>query len=662
MTFLQPWILWALPLALIPILIHLINRMRHRSIKWAAMMFLLSANRSSTRYAKLRQFLILALRVISILALLIALSRPIAGGWLGWMLSPAPDMVVILFDRSASMENADEGGSSKRKRALQLLSQAAKPYEETTRFVLLESALKAPQEIAGAQALPDLLLVAPTDTAADLPSMLQTAADWLVENHAGNAEIWIASDLQRSNWSPESDRWPALASKLTSLPQSIRVRLLSLNQGAAAVNNASIAVHEATRRNRAGQAELDLSVDIQRAAGGPATIPVGIIVDGVRSSTDINMEGQNFRFRHHVNLGEKTSGGWGMVELPADGNNSDNTSYFVYGSDIPLNSAVVSADTDSRRYLKLAAAPSPREMKQTCEIVPLSGVPGMNWKNLALIIWQDALPQGDIAARLQSFVEQGGVVIFFPSDQADAATFAGVSWGEVQTAGAEKPFHVSRWDENDGPLSHTDEGGSLPITELKFTKRRAIADDKNAIAWFEDGKPFLTRHVLGKGQIYFCASAPKRDWSSMGEGSVLVPMMQRLLASGGRHLGATADVACGDWRGLDLSEHWTCMDSSATKDLRTQAGVYRLGDRTLAVNRPLIEDEPDKLEAASAKELFGDVSVRLFEETQNRSSQMQGEMWRSFVFAMLAFLLAEAILILPEKNQAASNPNSPDEA
>ena len=34
MTFLQPYILWGLPLILIPVIIHLINRMRHRPQPW----------------------------------------------------------------------------------------------------------------------------------------------------------------------------------------------------------------------------------------------------------------------------------------------------------------------------------------------------------------------------------------------------------------------------------------------------------------------------------------------------------------------------------------------------------------------------------------------------------------------------------------------------
>ena len=41
MSFTSPWLLWALFTASIPIIIHLVNRWRHRSVRWAAMEFLL---------------------------------------------------------------------------------------------------------------------------------------------------------------------------------------------------------------------------------------------------------------------------------------------------------------------------------------------------------------------------------------------------------------------------------------------------------------------------------------------------------------------------------------------------------------------------------------------------------------------------------------------
>ena len=80
MSFLQPFLLWALPLISLPIIIHLINQWRYQTKQWAAMMFLLQANRMNRGFAKIRQWLILAMRTLAILGLIVAISRPLASG------------------------------------------------------------------------------------------------------------------------------------------------------------------------------------------------------------------------------------------------------------------------------------------------------------------------------------------------------------------------------------------------------------------------------------------------------------------------------------------------------------------------------------------------------------------------------------------------------
>ena len=34
MTFLAPWLLWGLPVAFLPIVVHLLNLRRHRRVDW----------------------------------------------------------------------------------------------------------------------------------------------------------------------------------------------------------------------------------------------------------------------------------------------------------------------------------------------------------------------------------------------------------------------------------------------------------------------------------------------------------------------------------------------------------------------------------------------------------------------------------------------------
>ncbi|MBI4659752.1 MAG: BatA domain-containing protein [Verrucomicrobia bacterium] len=646
MTFLQPFVLRGLPLILIPVLIHLINRMRHRPQPWAAMRFLLSASRSSVSHQKLRQFLILLFRVLAVLALVMFVSRPLAGGWLGWVLSPAPDVILILLDRSASMETQMPGAPvSLREQAVKLLAQMAEEFDETSHLVVIDSALRAPQEIARAQNLAGLSLASATDASADIPSLFQSAINWLIENRAGTAEIWVASDLQRSNWQPEDPRWKAAQERLASLPQKVRVRLLSI--AGTQELNASVSLREVLRRQRLGQAELQMVADLQRNVNPSASVPLHLTLDGARSQTEVMMEGQAFRWRHKTALGAKTGGGWGSLELAADANRRDNIAYFVYGSETVSRAAVVAADAPSARFLRLAATSVANGARQPAELVPASGFTSANWQDKGLLIWHDPLPVDAAADRVRAFVEEGGAAIFFAPGQMDSQRFMGVSWGEVKSTTEVKPFRVGRWEEEEGPLAKTDEGLSLPVSKVIFLRRQIISGAKHVLATFEDGTPFLARQTLGRGELYFCASSPNREWSSLGDGPVLVPMLQRLMQTGSRRLQQQDSAACGDLSAADQARRWTAVDTAAAKDIRTQAGIYRSGDRMLAVNRPAAEDEPGVLEMEETRRLFEGVPFHLFQENRNATEHLQGEFWRVFLFGMLLFLVVEGLLILP---------------
>jgi hypothetical protein len=170
--------------------------------------------------------------------------------------------------------------------------------------------------------------------------------------------------------------------------------------------------------------------------------------------------------------------------------------------------------------------------------------------------------------------------------------------------------------------------------------------------------PFLARQIVGRGEIYFCASLPNKDWSNLGGGPVLVPMTQRLLQSGSKRLQQVASVSCGELSQADQQKQWTSVDSTAPKDIHSQAGVYRSGDRLVAVNRPPAEDDLEILEMNDAQKLFAGVSFQMLQDKQKQSDALQGEIWRIFLFGMLMFLIGESILILPGKLSSEENPLS----
>src|SRR5438067_9975239 len=76
-SFVTPWFFGAgLALASIPIIIHILNRRRFKTVTWAAMEFLLRAMRKNRRRLEFEQWLLLATRCLVMLLFGMALARP----------------------------------------------------------------------------------------------------------------------------------------------------------------------------------------------------------------------------------------------------------------------------------------------------------------------------------------------------------------------------------------------------------------------------------------------------------------------------------------------------------------------------------------------------------------------------------------------------------
>src|SRR4051812_10912631 len=323
MTFLQPYILWGLPLLLIPVIIHLINRLRHRPQPWGAMRFLRTASRSSISQAKLRQFLVLLFRVLAVIALVIFISRPLAGGWVGWALSPAPEVILLVLDRSASMETqAGRGEKNCREQALQLWSDTLRQFQGSSRFVLIDNVAKNAVELPGISALKEPSFTGPTDTRADIPSMVQGAYNYMLQSRSGAAEIWIASDMQASNWKAGDAQWQKIVQEFNALPQKVRFRLLSFESPAR--NNVSVSLVEAVRRSRNQQSALEVTLDFQQTGSGKEPLILRPSINGAESQITIEMTGQSLRWRNSFPLGNAAGAGFGSFQLASDANLRDN--------------------------------------------------------------------------------------------------------------------------------------------------------------------------------------------------------------------------------------------------------------------------------------------------------------------------------------------------
>jgi hypothetical protein len=129
-----------------PIIIHLINRMRFKRIRWAAMEFLLKSQKRNRRRMIIEQLILLLLRILLVLLAAFLVARYLYGG-----AGPKGASHLVLVDDSLSMnDRQDEGGNATtafdqaRARTAELARVASKASAAQTMKVFVTSDFDTP--------------------------------------------------------------------------------------------------------------------------------------------------------------------------------------------------------------------------------------------------------------------------------------------------------------------------------------------------------------------------------------------------------------------------------------------------------------------------------------------------------------------------------------
>ena len=654
MSFLEPMLLAALPLAALPVIIHLINQRRFQTIDWGAMKFLLEANRMSRGYARIRQWLILAARVLGIAALLFAISRPLAGGWLGLAGGGRADTTIVLLDRSASMSQALDGsGESK-------LATGARQIADTlaktgsSRLVLIDSVSLAPQEFASPQALVESATTGPSSASADLPALLQAAYDYIRKNRVGQTEIVICSDRRANDWNASSRRWKTLRDSFLELPQG--VHFTSLEYPNRARGNLAVRVTNVRRYQSSDGASLLVSLVINREGEGPKlTLPVQFEIEGARSEVQVELDGREASLKDHpISLDVNRSQGWGRVSLPADFNAADNEFYFVFAESPPRQTVIVAEGGAAVRPVELAAAivPDPSVKADAVQLTP-EQLASVAWEETALLVWQAALPADGDAKLVRSYIEGGGQAIFMPPASPTEAEFLGVRWTTWEER--DDPVAVETWRGDQDLLARTQSGAALPVGELAVRRYCGLAGETTPLATLRGGAALLARAPTRQGGAYFLATTTAvKDSSLATSGVTLYAAIQRALATGASRLATARQLTAGESIEGDAERRQIAGHKEAlSTEYAHQAGVYAADARTLAVNRGPAEDHAAVLDVQQADKLFEGLHFDRIVDVAGSGVSLTREIWRLFLFGMIGALVLESALCLPKPPKTA---------
>lgn len=656
MNFLQPAMLFALPLIALPILIHLINQNRYKTMPWGATMFLLKAKRMARGMARLRYLLLMLARMLAVAGLIFAVSRPMSGGWLGMTSSNSPEVTIVVLDRSVSMEEQNpQTGESKRSTALQKLAEMVQKTESGTRLVLFDSALQQPLEVSSVQELDSLPQASATATTADIPALMQQVVEYIEANETGRTDIWVCSDLRQNDINPTAGRWETVRRQISAREG---VRLFVLAYPEVADDNIAISVSGVHRRESLDGADLVMDIQLTRATPTtePEKVEVTFVIDGARSRLSLELTGdQLVRKGHSIPLDKEAREGWGRVELPRDSNLSDNIYRFVYAEPAVRKTVIVSDDEDAAEMFRVAASTAvDRSLIYEAEVFSSTSAKAIPWEETAMIIWQAPIPDDLLAKQLEEFVTSGRSVMFFPPESPGDNNIFNASWTEWRTPDTGEQFIFKPWRTDSDLLANALSGAPLPVGQVQCYRACNLDVMLATSLWqLDNGMPLLARAGTDRGAAYFCSTLPTAAESNLvSNGITFYVMTQRALARGASALGTARHSEAGTLPD-SITSKWSALDD-LSEDVYVShrpysAGLYRADEKLFAINRPLAEDNAAVISDQTLDDVLSGLEYTRINDEVGGAMQLASEVWRTFLMLMIVALIAEALLCVPDQ-------------
>ena len=624
MGFLAPLLLALGAAAVVPILLHLLQRHQGPRVVFPALRYLRRAEKESARKIRLRQILLLLLRVSAILLLALAAARPF---FRGAGASHEPSAVAIILDNSLS-----SGAVTADRRALDVLKARA---QETLlaagpddRFWLIRAG--APWEPAlpgdAATTAARVRETEPTHAASDLSAAVAHAAALLAAGAEGRArEIHILSDAQQSAfpaavngladvsivaWTPDEDA-----------PLNRSVRDVELGGGMA-----PIAGERAT-------------IAASLAGDGDDTLGVRLVLDGRTVAAGTAPLGSSAVLPFPARpIGITT----GYVEVDADALRADDRRYFA-ATVVPPPSVDYTGRSDfiDEALAVLAEAGRIRRTTSGGSVAILPGAAGIE----------------SLRAGASAIVLPPASPLELPALNRRLAA-ARVPWRySARTGGGEARIMTpAEMDPVLRPLQQ------VAVRDWYVLERAGAAATDSVLFALSTGSPWAVRGERAVGGAYVLLATPLSDSAStLPTSPAMLPLLDRLTGVWTGSGAALPSVEPGAEvilparaDGVLLPDGTTEAIGAGSYRVSGSAGAYLVmaGNDTIgafAVNAPAAESDLTLVSADGLRERFADADVATVTDAEDwparvYQQRLGAESWRPFALLALLLLLFEALL------------------
>ena len=509
----------------VPILIHLINRLRYRRVEFAAMEFLLASQQQNRRRVLIEQLLLLLLRLAAVALLTLLIGRLVLdASQLALFRGATLHHIVVLDDSLSTQDRAGRETAFDRGLAyIEGLVGDGETAGRTTLSVYRTSRPEAPlaglaertvsRQMASELAV-ELESLQPTFGRTDWTAVLTGLAERIEADPESIATVHLVTDARSADWESASSLLPSLQAIETAGGQLVLVRTVEQSQP-----NLTLAGLRPLAATTAVGVPMRLEVTV--ANGGPQPserTSVGLSLDGEATPVTVEIE--------PIAPGEQTTATAELMfqtpglhavtaTLPLDGLEGDNARSVTL--DVPPSNPVLIVDSDPAaaggNYVAdaLAAdraltgfAPTvvlPGELVRT----PLEGFQAVYLVNVGRV-------DSETAASLASYVRGGGGLIWFLGEQSRqlAEQPLGPDGAFLLPGRVSEPLMLEPAAEadivaGDHPIFRVLGGAENPFLDVvdlqRYYRLDDLSDEADVLARLRNNAPLVVEHRLGEGRV-----------------------------------------------------------------------------------------------------------------------------------------------------------------
>jgi len=506
LSFLSPLFLIGAIAAAVPILLHLFHRKTEVVIDFPAVGLLKRAPVQQHRRRRLRELLLLALRVVALLLLALSFARPYFAG------AAAPDTVpltVIAVDTSMSMSAP---GQMDRARAAATKAVAAVPASHALALLGFgDAATVVVEPTTDRSAITSAIARLQAAAAGTRFRTALARSSEIIGTREGH--VVIVSDLQQSGWESNDDG---------GLPDGVGIEVISVPPPAG-----NLAVTSAERRDRRIVASIqnfgntEIKTPVRLVAGGKELAKTDVVM-AARGAVDAELLGSLSGSEAEVRVDDAT------------GYQADNTRRVLLDPSPAIPIAVVVADpTGSTGGLYVERALTVAGDGHEFAVEVRDGREVTKWTDAdqsriaAMFVLGTRTLDRKGRDAISNYLNRGGQVLLAMGPDVDPGTLADVvgaklSFDEepVQTAGATMIATDSRH-----PIFRPFLNPSGPLGDVQVEQHRRLKDqgDRTVLARFSGGDAALTEQAVGRGRLIVFTSDLDNEWSRFPLNPAFVP-------------------------------------------------------------------------------------------------------------------------------------------